>query len=240
MYTGTTGSEQSISLREVFRPVWKRLWIVVLVTVVCVGTALGVSLRQAPIYEASAKVLVGQEPGDAKQQGPLMGTVEGLQQLTQTMATVIYSRPVADEVIQQLGLHTTPQTFLNHLTVEQIGTTQVIELSYKDTDRERAQSIVNAVGDVSSERISDASVSSAAIKATVWERAALPTTPVSPDPTRNALLALALGLMLGIGLTFLLEHLDDSWRSAAEVEQVAEVPTFGVIPQFETMRKGRG
>jgi len=67
-----------------------------------------------------------------------------------------------------------------------------------------------------------------------------PNVPVSPNPTRYVLLALAAGLMLGVGLSFLLEELDESWRSATEVERVSGVPTFGVIPEFETMRKGKG
>lgn len=56
---------------------------------------------------------------------------------------------------------------------------------------------------------------------------------MSPDPVRNGALALVLGLMLGVGLAFLLEYLDDSWRSPEEVEQVSGVPTFGVIPEFK-------
>jgi capsular polysaccharide biosynthesis protein len=55
--------------------------------------------------------------------------------------------------------------------------------------------------------------------------------------------ALTIGLMLGIGLAFLLERfVDDGWRSPEEVEQASGVPTFGTIPNFEAARarKGRG
>jgi capsular polysaccharide biosynthesis protein len=38
------------------------------------------------------------------------------------------------------------------------------------------------------------------------------------------------GAVLGTGLVFLLEFMDDSWRSPEEAEQVSGVPTFGVIP----------
>ncbi len=48
--------------------------------------------------------------------------------------------------------------------------------------------------------------------------------------------------MLGVVLVLLLEHLDDSWRSAEEVEAVTGVPTFGSIPEFklEKARKDKG
>ena len=238
MYDGIVGRELSYSPNDLFRVVWKRLWVVALVTSVCLGTAVGFGFTQTPVYVASAKLLVGQEPGNDQQpQGALVGTVEGLQQLTMTMTEAIYSRPVAEEVIQQQGLQTDPKTFLSNLTVEQVGSTQFIQLSYEDADPERAKEIVNAVGQVASERISTASASSVSIKATVWEKAVTPAAPVSPNPTRYALLALAMGLMLGLGLIFLLEYLDDSWRSATEVEEVSRVPTFGMIPEFETVNR---
>jgi capsular polysaccharide biosynthesis protein len=66
----------------------------------------------------------------------------------------------------------------------------------------------------------------------VWERAVVPNKPVSPEPLRDGLIALIMSAMLGTGLAFLLEFLDDSWRTPAEAEQVSGVPTFGAIPQF--------
>jgi succinoglycan biosynthesis transport protein ExoP len=85
---------------------------------------------------------------------------------------------------------------------------------------------------VFSEQVSEVSPSASAITATVWERAETPEVPVSPNPVRNGFLALVLGLMLGVGLAFLLEYLDDSLRSPEEAEQITGVPTFGIIPEF--------
>lgn len=239
---GGTAGESPYSLKDIFRIVWKRLWIVVLLPLVCVGAAVGFSLSQTPVYEASARLLVGQEPPKSEQQLPLVGNVEGLQQLAQTMVAVIPSRPVAEEVIKEEDLNTTPQAFLKNLTVEQFESTQVIELSYRSTNPREAQRVVNAVSDISSERISEVSAGSANIRVEVWEYAVVPGAAVSPNPPRSAALALAVGLMLGVGLAFLLEHLDDSWRSAEEVEGVSGVPTFGSIPEFEVTRtrKGKG
>jgi hypothetical protein len=36
---------------------------------------------------------------------------------------------------------------------------------------------------------------------------------------------------LGVGLAFLLEYLDDGWRSPEEVEQISGVPTYALIPR---------
>jgi capsular polysaccharide biosynthesis protein len=227
--------EPYFSVRDVLQILWKRLWVVILVALVSVGAAVGFSFWQIPVYEASTKLLVGQKQSE-DQQLNLMGTVEGLQQLTHTMVEAVNSRPVAEEVIQRLGLQMAPQDLLDNLSVEQIEDTQFLLLSYRDPDPERAQKIVNYISDVSSERISEANASTYNITVTVWEDATVPNAPVSPDPVRNGLLALGLGLMLGTGLAFLLEYVDNSWRSPEEVEQVLGIPAFGTIPKFEVAR----
>ena len=73
--------------------------------------------------------------------------IQGLQQLTQTMAKTVGTRPTAEEVIQELGLHESAEDFLGGLSVEQAGATQFIEVSYKHTDPEQAKRIVNAPRD---------------------------------------------------------------------------------------------
>jgi capsular exopolysaccharide synthesis family protein len=83
---------------------------------------------------------------------------------------------------------------------------------------------------VFSERVSD--ISPNAVTATVWDSAATPQYAANLTPLRDALLAMVVGIMLGVGLAFVIEYLDDSWHSPEEAEQVSGVPTFGVIPAF--------
>jgi capsular polysaccharide biosynthesis protein len=232
--------ERPLTLSDLARVALKRLWVILLVVCVVVGVAVGASLWQTPTYQASALVIVGQEPG-AAQDSNLAGSVEGLQALTQTMIIAINTRPVAEEAIQRLGLDTSPDELLSNLTIEQVETSQFIQLSYTDNDPGRAEEVVNTVGQVSSERISNTSAAANNIKATVYERAITPESPVSPDPMRNGILAAVLGLMLGLGLALLMEYLDRSWRSPEEVERFSGVPTFATIPEFSlaTKKKGR-
>ena len=222
-----------MSSRAILRVLWRRLWVIGLLALVLTGVSVGFSLVQTPKYEASIKILVGQEEGSEVPAGGLGGEVQGLQQITQTMAEGVNSRPVAEAVIRQLNLQTTPEDLQKHLNVEQVRATQFIQVDFTDTSPERAQRVANAVGGAFSEQVSEVSPSANAVTATVWEQAELPGEPVSPKPVRNGLLALALGVMLGVALAFLLEYLDDSWRSPEEVEEISGMPTFGVIPEYK-------
>jgi len=232
-----TAEDKYISLRDILPVIRRRLLIISLVAVVLTGAAVGFSLAQTPMYEASIKILVGQKRGTS--QTPI--GMYDLQQLTSTMVGGVSSRPVAKAVIRQQDLRMTTNEFLEeHLTVQQEPNTQWIQVNYRDSSPERAQRVANAVGDVFSKQVSEVSPSANAITATVWERAVVPGEPVSPNPVRNGLLALALGLVLGIGLAFLLEYLDDSWNSPEEMEQVSGAPTFGIIPGFKGYKTQKG
>src|SRR5215207_4059524 len=229
MSARTTEDEYFVSLRDILLVIRRRLWIISVVAVVLAGAAVGFSMAQTPVYEASIKILVGQERGIT--QDP--NYAYGLQQLTQTMVGAVSSRPVAKAVIRQENLQMTTEEFLSHLSAEQEPATQWIHVNYRDSSPERAARVANAVGEVFSKQVSEVSPSASGITATVWERAVVPDASVSPNPVRNGLLALALGLLLGIGLAFLLEYLDDSWKSPEEMEQVSGAPTFGSIPMFK-------
>ena len=54
--------------------------------------------------------------------------------------------------------------------------------------------------------------------------------PISPNPLRNAILALAIGLALGLGLAMLSEYLDNTLKSSEEVESIFGAPVLGMIP----------
>jgi capsular exopolysaccharide synthesis family protein len=229
-------SEHEFSVLDLLEALRKRLWIILLVTVLLTGAAVGFSLLQTATYEASIKILIAQEEGEA-QPGALGPDVQGLQQVTQTMAVAIDSRPVAEEVIRRLDLSISPQDLIGErLSAEQVGTTQFIDVTYQDTDPRQAQRVANTIGDVFSQRVADTEVGNGFVTASIWQRAELPTAPASPNLPLNVGAGMFLGLLLGTALALLLEFLDNSWRSPEELERVSGVTNFGTIPEFEVLK----
>ena len=232
-------NERLLSLGDVIQILWKRLWIIALVTIIFLGATIGWTLMQTPVYEASTKILVTQKGASD------VGTfteVQGILLIVDTMAEAVSSRRVAESTVERLDLQITPEEVLGGLSAEPITDTQFIELSYVDTDPERAKQIANAAASAFSKQSIKLGLEESNIAVIVWEPAVTPEVPISPNPERNALLALMLGGMLGAGLALLLEYLDDSWQSPQEAEQISGVPTVGMIPAFDTpkSKEGRG
>lgn len=67
-------------------------------------------------------------------------------------------------------------------------------------------------------------------------RAEAPTTPFAPTPLRNGLAAAVVGILLGAGLAFLRDHLDDTVRSAEALETLSGLTVLGSIPALQSWR----
>ena len=215
----------------------RRVWTILLVLVVVTGSTFAFSVRQMPTYEATVQMLVSQKnPG-----GPnLGGDIGGLTDATLTVAEMVPSMPVAQGVVKQLNLpDLSAEDVLRNMNAEPNPGTMVIDVSYTYTAanaqmaQERAQLIANTIGEVSTKKIGHAMVGANPIRFRVWNEATLPENTVSPNPVRNSIIALLLGGPLAVGIAFLLDYVDDSWKSPEEVEEFSGVPTFGVIPVFE-------
>ena len=107
-------------------------------------------------------------------------------------------------------MQTTSGDLLQNLSVEQVNATSVVEVSYQDPSPQRAQRVVNAIGEEVSKRAYEGDFVSQNIIVSVWEKPTLPRDPVSPDLTRNIGVGLFGGVMFGVGVAFLLEYLQ--WR----------------------------
>jgi capsular polysaccharide biosynthesis protein len=185
----------------------------VAVVLVAVGVSWA-SFWQTPTYEASAQVWAGQKGVELSGQagsGEMRKTLPPkIEQLSQTMAHAIDSRPVAEETIQLLGLRMKPAELSDNLTVQQVEGTNFISLTYEGTSAAEATQIVNTMADVSSERISTTTKAAGSnLTATPYVKAKVPDnpTPVSSNPLRNGLLTLVTGLVLGVGLVVALPSL---------------------------------
>ncbi len=72
----------------------------------------------------------------------------------------------------------------------------------------------------------------------VVEKAEVPSVPVRPRTLQNTLLGAVVGLLLSIGVVFLIEYLDDRVRSPEQIDRILKLPVVGLIAKFNGASAG--
>ena len=70
------------------------------------------------------------------------------------------------------------------------------------------------------------------INARVIDKAVVPLSPYKPNKKIMLVIGLIAGLLMGLGLAFLLEYFDNTFKSSREVEQRLNIPVIGMLPNI--------
>ena len=123
---------------------------------------------------------------------------------------------------------------MKNLTVLNVSDTQILKIKYKGTDPQEAKTIVS---EITKEFIKTSKelVPNGNIK--IIEEVQLPNKPISPNKEMNIAVAFLLGFSISIGLAFLLEFLDNTFKTKEQLEKELDIPVIGVIPTVKDLKE---
>lgn len=222
-----------LDLRQYVAVIRKRLWLIVAFVVLCSAAAGVYSLFfKSPVYEASTKIIVNQTSSQLATGQLDLNQINTNIRMIDTYKEIIKTPAILDKVAEQypeLG-YTTDQ-LSKKIKVSSVNNTQVMTLVVQDIDYRKAAETVNAVSNVFREEIQHIfQVENVSIlnEAPVD---ALPN-PVSPNVPLNIAIAFVVSLMLAVGVVFLLEYMDDTVKTEADVLEYLGQPTLAMISRM--------
>lgn len=218
--------EQVIRLDELFEALKKR-WLMI-VTITLIATIISAALSFfviKPKYEATTKVFIGKDEGD--NQAYNQNDVLMYQKLMKTYSEAIKTKDLVSRSLQGTSLELKPEDVLANLTVSPVTDTQILQIKYKSNNPQEAKVVIQELTDefikTSKELVPNGNIKTI-------EEVQLPENPVSPNKKMNIAIAFLLGLMISVGLAFLLEFLDNTFKSKEQLERELDIPVIGVIP----------
>lgn len=130
-------TDETVDLREYLAVLRRRAPIIVLLTVLFSGLAVGYSVLKTPIYTAQAEVLVNPPAGTLNQNLSQVISMD-------TEAQVATSAPIAELAAKALGSPLTITQLLKHVSVQTSSTTFVLDISFWDAQPSKAADGANA------------------------------------------------------------------------------------------------
>jgi capsular polysaccharide biosynthesis protein len=224
--------EEEISLREYFFVLIKRLWLILLLTVMCIGASGIISFYVLkPEYQTFTTLMVGR-PKDYQNTNQQLDYNEIMvnQQLVTTYGELVKSRVVADDVIRDLKLDISFDEFKDKVNVNLVKDTEIIKIEVTDGDPELAAAIANKTAEVFMDKVKDIMNIE---NVQIIDRAQVTDKPVKPRPFLNMAIAGVLGLMAGIFLAFILEYFDNTIKTQEDVQKYLGLSVIGTIPKFD-------
>lgn len=226
--------EMELDLRDYAKIIKKRIWLIIaFVLIASITTGILSYFFIQPTYEASTKLIVNKTNDNIGANQVDISTVNLNISLINTYKEIIKTTAIMDKVAEENPqFNLTADELIRKVGVSSVNNTQVMTLVVQDESHKKAVQIVNAVSKVFEREIpSIMKVDNVSIlnKAKQVDNPV----PVKPNPKLNIAISLVVSLMIAVGIVFLLEYLDDTIKTEADVEQYLGLPTLAMIAKVK-------
>ncbi len=218
--------EKEIDLKKIWGVIKRRLWIVIVLGVVL--AALGGVYHErtyVPIYETSTRIMYNPNTEATVRQG--------LPDL-ETLIAMIKEPVVLKHVVEELNLPTSAEALTGKISVSQVGESKIVRIGVIDTDPERAAEIANTTAQIYQREMPNILNFDYVY---ILSEANVNTYPINESTNRLLFIGGVIGIVLGIGLVFLLDSLDDTIRTQREIESL-HLTYLGSISSINEKTKG--
>ena len=212
---------EDINLNEMFKYIAKRIWIVLVVTVVAIVLGLTYSFKiKVPMYKSTTSVIL------ASDQTITQSDLTLYQKLINTYTQIVTSKNVINETIDTLNLPYTYDELKKNIVVTAVTDTEIIKISVADSNAEKAKIISDALAASFKKEVQEIYNLT---NVSILDKAEIATSPYNFNILKETLLYILGGMLLGIIYLFLRYYFDRNIKSKEEVESVISLPIMGSI-----------
>lgn len=220
--------EMEIDLLELIRVLLKKLWLIMLCGFLAAcATFLVTKFLITPQYSSTSKLYILSKSTSITSLADIqLGT-----QLTQDYMVLVTSRPVVEEVIGNLGLDLEYEDMLKKMNVTNNSNTRILNITIQDPNPILAKEIADEFANVSTVRIAEI-MEIDAPNVVEWGHVA--TKKTSPSTLKNTIIGAVIGALIVCAIIVISFMLDDTIKTAEDVEKNLGINVLGLIPVDES------
>lgn len=219
---------ETIDLKDLFDYYKSKLGVVILFVVLVgiLGCLYGLFI-QKPMYKSSTSIVLISEAKDNSQL--TYNDVSVNQNLVSTYSEIVKSKRVLSQVINNLNLNYTYGALSNNIEVSSITGTQIIKITVTDENSKTAMKVANEIGKVFAKEIPELYNIS---NVNILDTAEQPSSAYNVNITKQSAISLLAGLVLGLGIVFVMYYFDRSVKNASQIEDKLKLPVLATVREY--------
>ena len=229
--------EREIDILRLLQILWKRVWLIGVITVICGVVAYLYSVSFiTPTYRSSFTAYVNNRVESAE--GTASTTTSDLNAsigLTYLYQDIITSRSVLEDAAEACGLDYDYATLQKMVKTEVSSDSALITVYVTDTDPALATRLAAAIAEVAPghvERVRDGS------SMRILDAPVIPERKYAPSNSKNALMGALIGFVVMVVFVLAVDLINDKVRGSDELEQRYQIVVIGSIPDLSAADDG--
>lgn len=219
---------ETIDLKDLFDYYKSKLGVVILFVVLVgiLGCLYGLFI-QKPMYKSSTSIVLISEAKDNSQL--TYNDVSVNQNLVSTYSEIVKSKRVLGQVINNLNLNYTYGALSDNIEVSSVTGTQIIKITVTDENSKTAMKVANEIGKVFAKEIPKLYNIS---NVNILDTAEQPSSAYNVNVTKQSAISLLAGLVLGLGVVFVMYYFDRSVKNASQIEDKLKLPVLATVREY--------
>lgn len=220
-----------IRFENIFEILKKNLRFILIITLLMtLVSAIITIFFISPEYEASTKVYIGKERFKNVSTTYTSEEVNMYQRLIKTYSELVKTKDLVRKSISNVGQDISVNEALSKVQAISIADTQILQIKYVSNSREEAYDMVYGITEefmkLSKKLYPNGNVQ-------IIQQPIVPEGAIGPNKIMNIAIGAILGMMIGVGLTFLKVFMNNSFSDKEEIERAIGVSCLGVIPKID-------
>lgn len=224
-----------MTLRDFLKLTRRRLGTILVCTLLGAVAAAGLLLASPTTYSAQAtayvRVAMPQSPTGGNDSGAYAAAAQLASQKVKAFVSVFASQSVAENVIKELRLDTTPADLANQVTASNAPNSLTIVVSATGNSPEQARKIADAVVTESAAQVKSLEGANSPVEVVMMAPASLSEISKTPSPIKYLGVGVLAGLVIGYAVAFARQHFDTRLRTADDITGQFKAPVLAVLPQ---------